>query len=309
MDISRKAKYWIYCLLCLIAITALGTWYFHTNYKVFYNPFQIISNSDIEKNKQGICVEENRKLSESELLQRLFAQRFERYYYMRENERPDSDRVCPDESYCYLQKLPPYTIEEYIRKYIGSKYGLMQPYQGRNDQSIDLLSSDKLFENNAYQNGRFPFSIYLEFGGLPDKFYPSDCCTVIDRNTLKKDMYEIKDQKLLNELSERGLGNYTVIIKSISGIRSNSSDFGISLFHLDNCGNFNEHFDHISDDSYEINIKKGRRYSITRNKIDKIEDISVETSCNPITLEQIIPNDLFFSYYYWHGGQFYECEN
>lgn len=309
MNVSRKIKHPIFCLLCLAAIAALGSWYFHANYKVFYNPFQIISNNDIEKNKQGICVAENRKLSEAELLQRLFAQRFEMYYNLRENERPDSDRVCPDESYCYLQKLPPYTIEEYIRKYIGSKYGLMQPYQGRNDQSIDLLSSDKLFENNAYQNGRFPFSIYLEFGGLSDDFYPSDCCTVIDHNTPKTERYEIKDQKLSNELLERGWGNYTVIIQSILEIDSDSSDFGILFYHLDNCGNFNEYFNHILNNNYQLNTKNRILYSINLGEIDKMKNMAVEMSCRPITLEQIVPNDLFFSRYYWHGGQFYECEN
>ncbi|WP_352340039.1 hypothetical protein, partial [Psychrobacter sp. 16-MNA-CIBAN-0192] len=44
--------------------------FFLSKFQVFWSPFQILSYYDIEKNKQGICLAEGRRLYEKELFVR-----------------------------------------------------------------------------------------------------------------------------------------------------------------------------------------------------------------------------------------------
>ncbi|WP_193617661.1 hypothetical protein [Neisseria mucosa] len=50
--------------------------YFFNNYRIFFSPFEILSNKTIEQNLQGICVDEGRKLSKEELLRRALVSYF-----------------------------------------------------------------------------------------------------------------------------------------------------------------------------------------------------------------------------------------
>lgn len=57
---QKKNKILTAAVLCL-CLLGLAAWYVTANYQIFFHPFQIISNEDVAKNKQGICAAENRK--------------------------------------------------------------------------------------------------------------------------------------------------------------------------------------------------------------------------------------------------------
>ena len=57
-------------ILAILTSVILFSIYFFSNYRIFFSPFEILSNKAIEQNLQGICVDEGRKLNKEELLAR-----------------------------------------------------------------------------------------------------------------------------------------------------------------------------------------------------------------------------------------------
>ena len=99
-------------LVCIFFIIAFGFYYF----RIFLSPLQILSISEIEKNKQGICLAENRKLSEDELLNRGMQSYF-KYLQTAKISLDEANEVqipkCPEN--CIITQLGNYNLLDYLR--------------------------------------------------------------------------------------------------------------------------------------------------------------------------------------------------
>ena len=96
-------------ILAILTSVILFSIYFFSNYRIFFSPFEILSNKTIEQNLQGICVDEGRKLSKEELLRRAlvsyFAHESSGQYFDDPSDYAWKDR-CPTEKSCQLYMMP-----------------------------------------------------------------------------------------------------------------------------------------------------------------------------------------------------------
>lgn len=96
-------------ILSILTSVILSSIYFFSNYRIFFSPFEILSNKTIEQNLQGICVDEGRKLSKEELLRRVLVSYFTHessgQYFDDPSDYAWKDR-CPTEKSCQLYMMP-----------------------------------------------------------------------------------------------------------------------------------------------------------------------------------------------------------
>ena len=254
---QKKNKILTATALCL-CLLGLAAWYIKANYQIFFHPFQIISNEDVAKNKQGICAAENRKLSDDELLKRAMVGYFE---YMQQIEYKDVGdgktirKPCATDD-CYIAILPPLTREQLYQQYILGENETSQPklYDIIQDKQnhIKLTQTAALFKNIKNNS----FSIFLHNNGVTDYFFPQDCCRIVRMEEIEEQFNRDREynlSQLPTFYKERGVANYFLKIDSIDPInvghfRSGSffannptpSDAFVSykLDAIDNCGNF-----------------------------------------------------------------------
>ena len=254
---QKKNKILTAAVLCL-CLLGLAAWYVTANYQIFFHPFQIISNEDVAKNKQGICAAENRKLSDDELLKRAMVGYFE---YMQQIEYKDVGdgktirKPCATDD-CYIAILPPLTREQLYQQYILGESETSQPklYDIIQDKQnhIKLTQTAALFKNIKNNS----FSIFLHNNGVTDYFFPQDCCRIVRMEEIEEQFNRNREYNL-NQVptfyKERGVANYFLklnIVETINARYFHSGSFfannptpsdafvSYKLDAIDNCGNF-----------------------------------------------------------------------
>ena len=172
-------------LVCIFFIIVSTFYYF----RIFLSPLQILSISEIEKNKQGICLAENRKLSEDELLNRGMQSYF-KYLQTAKISLDEENKVqipkCPED--CIITQLGNYNLLDYLRL---NKLNYKENHKGKRIIPQGLkIGSFPINQFGNYINFRNKqnnwFSLYASQNRWDD-FYPNDCCKV---NTL--DFYKKK---------------------------------------------------------------------------------------------------------------------
>ena len=226
-------------MICILFIIAFGFYYF----RIFLSPLQILSISEIEKNKQGICLAENRKLSEDELLNRGMQSYF-KYLQTAKISLDEAHEIqipkCPED--CIITQLENYNLLDYLRlnklNYKENHKGKRIIPQGVKINSFPINQFGNYINFRNKQNNLF--SLYASQNRWDD-FYPNDCCEV---NTL--DFYKKNGLSLENAPKywrSIGKGNFYLTIKYLSMDADDGT--GIKLNYktisLDNCGNINKY--------------------------------------------------------------------
>ena len=242
-------------LICILFIIAFGFYYF----RIFLSPLQILSISEIEKNKQGICLAENRKLSEDELLNRGMQSYF-KYLQTAKISLDEANEVqipkCPEN--CIITQLENYNLLDYLRlnklNYKENHKGKRIIPQGVKINSFPINQFGNYINFRNKQNNLF--SLYASQNRWDD-FYPNDCCEV---NTL--DFYKKNGLSLENAPKywrSIGKGNFYLTIKylSINADTGKSIILDYETISLDNCGNINKKYfneKNNNDDLKKTNI-------------------------------------------------------
>ena len=242
-------------LICILFIIAFGFYYF----RIFLSPLQILSISEIEKNKQGICLAENRKLSEDELLNRGMQSYF-KYLQTAKISLDEANEVqipkCPEN--CIITQLENYNLLDYLRlnklNYKENHKGKRIIPQGVKINSFPINQFGNYINFRNKQNNLF--SLYASQNRWDD-FYPNDCCKV---NTL--DFYKKNGLSLENAPKywrSIGKGNFYLTIKylSINADTGKSIILDYETISLDNCGNINKKYfneKNNNDDLKKTNI-------------------------------------------------------
>ena len=242
-------------MICILFIIAFGFYYF----RIFLSPLQILSISEIEKNKQGICLAENRKLSEDELLNRGMQSYF-KYLQTAKISLDEANEVqipkCPEN--CIITQLENYNLLDYLRlnklNYKENHKGKRIIPQGVKINSFPINQFGNYINFRNKQNNLF--SLYASQNRWDD-FYPNDCCEV---NTL--DFYKKNGLSLENAPKywrSIGKGNFYLTIKylSINADTGKSIILDYETISLDNCGNINKKYfneKNNNDDLKKTNI-------------------------------------------------------
>ena len=242
-------------MICILFIIAFGFYYF----RIFLSPLQILSISEIEKNKQGICLAENRKLSEDELLNRGMQSYF-KYLQTAKISLDEANEVqipkCPEN--CIITQLENYNLLDYLRlnklNYKENHKGKRIIPQGVKINSFPINQFGNYINFRNKQNNLF--SLYASQNRWDD-FYPNDCCKV---NTL--DFYKKNGLSLENAPKywrSIGKGNFYLTIKylSINADTGKSIILDYETISLDNCGNINKKYfneKNNNDDLKKTNI-------------------------------------------------------
>ncbi|AUX62218.1 hypothetical protein BWP33_10640 [Simonsiella muelleri ATCC 29453] len=242
-------------LICILFIIAFGFYYF----RIFLSPLQILSISEIEKNKQGICLAENRKLSEDELLNRGMQSYF-KYLQTAKISLDEANEVqipkCPEN--CIITQLENYNLLDYLRlnklNYKENHKGKRIIPQGVKINSFPINQFGNYINFRNKQNNLF--SLYVS-QNRRDDFYSNDCCKV---NTL--DFYKKNGLSLENAPKywrSIGKGNFYLTIKylSINADTGKSIILDYETISLDNCGNINKKYfneKNNNDDLKKTNI-------------------------------------------------------
>lgn len=307
-------------IIFLLFIITLGGYYFFSNYQVFYNPFEIISNEDVAKNEQGICVAENRKLSEAELVTRFLNNKFISAYYatyhLKEYTDPsfkndDIVKFCPDENSCILRPMPEMTILEYLQKYFLEKNSKQIDFQVQEKQKNDLIffQSPSLFKIENFKNKKFSFSFYSYVIFNYGTFYPDNCCRIIShkeflKNKIKEDSYN--SEEIENIWKKRGWGSYLLNRQSLflgdkNLIELREWEISSSVEAIDNCGM-------NIDDIYQEKLGKTGMGSIIRfgdiNNIVKEKKIICDLSIDFLNHWKYDSRKFSF---YWDNNKLYSC--
>gem|GEM_PF-3448387 len=232
-------------LICILFIIAFGFYYF----RIFLSPLQILSISEIEKNKQGICLAENRKLSEDELLNRGMQSYF-KYLQTAKISLDEANEVqipkCPEN--CIITQLENYNLLDYLRL---NKLNYKENHKGKRIIPQGLkIGSFPINQFGNYINFRNKqnnwFSLYASQNRWDD-FYPNDCCKV---NTL--DFYKKNGLSLENAPKywrSIGKGNFYLTIKYLSMDADDGTEITLNYktISLDNCGNIDEYINNIDE--------------------------------------------------------------
>ena len=242
-------------MICILFIIAFGFYYF----RIFLSPLQILSISEIEKNKQGICLAENRKLSEDELLNRGMQSYF-KYLQTAKISLDEANEIqipkCPEN--CIITQLENYNLLDYLRlnklNYKENHKGKRIIPQGVKINSFPINQFGNYINFRNKQNNLF--SLYASQNRWDD-FYPNDCCKV---NTL--DFYKKNGLSLENAPKywrSIGKGNFYLTIKylSMNAGTGKSITLDYETISLDNCGNINKKYfneKNNNDDLKKTNI-------------------------------------------------------
>ena len=234
-------------MICILFIIAFGFYYF----RIFFSPLQILSISEIEKNKQGICLAENRKLSEDELLNRGMQSYF-KYLQTAKISLDEANEVqipkCPKN--CIITQLGNYNLLDYLRL---NKLNYKENHKGKRIIPQGLkIGSFPINQFGNYINFRNKqnnwFSLYASQNRWDD-FYPNDCCKV---NTL--DFYKKNGLSLENAPKywrSIGKGNFYLTIKYLSMDADDGTEITLNYktISLDNCGNIDEYINNIDKEN------------------------------------------------------------
>ncbi|AUX62219.1 hypothetical protein BWP33_10645 [Simonsiella muelleri ATCC 29453] len=252
MKLKKINRIFLVCIFFII----VSTFYY---FRIFLSPLQILSISEIEKNKQGICLAENRKLSEDELLNRGMQSHF-KYLQTAKISLDEADEIqipkCPED--CIITQLGNYNLLDYLRlnklNYKENHKGKRIIPQGVKINSFPINQFGNYINFRNKQNNLF--SLYASQNRWDD-FYPNDCCKV---NTL--DFYKKNGLSLENAPKywrSIGKGNFYLTIKylSMNAGTGKSITLNYETISLDNCGNINKKYfneKNNNDDLKKTNI-------------------------------------------------------
>ncbi|UBQ54315.1 hypothetical protein JF634_02040 [Simonsiella muelleri] len=252
MKLKKINRIFLVCIFFII----VSTFYY---FRIFLSPLQILSISEIEKNKQGICLAENRKLSEDELLNRGMQSYF-KYLQTAKISLDEANEVqipkCPEN--CIITQLENYNLLDYLRlnklNYKENHKGKRIIPQGVKINSFPINQFGNYINFRNKQNNLF--SLYASQNRWDD-FYPNDCCKV---NTL--DFYKKNGLSLENAPKywrSIGKGNFYLTIKylSMNAGTGKSITLNYETISLDNCGNINKKYfneKNNNDDLKKTNI-------------------------------------------------------
>ena len=252
MKLKKINRIFLVCIFFII----VSTFYY---FRIFLSPLQILSISEIEKNKQGICLAENRKLSEDELLNRGMQSYF-KYLQTAKISLDEAHEIqipkCPED--CIITQLENYNLLDYLRlnklNYKENHKGKRIIPQGVKINSFPINQFGNYINFRNKQNNLF--SLYASQNRWDD-FYPNDCCKV---NTL--DFYKKNGLSLENAPKywrSIGKGNFYLTIKylSINADTGKSIILDYETISLDNCGNINKKYfneKNNNDDLKKTNI-------------------------------------------------------
>ena len=252
MKLKKINRIFLVCIFFII----VSTFYY---FRIFLSPLQILSISEIEKNKQGICLAENRKLSEDELLNRGMQSYF-KYLQTAKISLDEANEIqipkCPEN--CIITQLENYNLLDYLRlnklNYKENHKGKRIIPQGVKINSFPINQFGNYINFRNKQNNLF--SLYASQNRWDD-FYPNDCCKV---NTL--DFYKKNGLSLENAPKywrSIGKGNFYLTIKylSMNAGTGKSITLDYETISLDNCGNINKKYfneKNNNDDLKKTNI-------------------------------------------------------
>lgn len=244
MKLKKINRIFLVCIFFII----VSTFYY---FRIFLSPLQILSISEIEKNKQGICLAENRKLSEDELLNRGMQSYF-KYLQTAKISLDEANEVqipkCPEN--CIITQLGNYNLLDYLRlnklNYKENHKGKRIIPQGVKINSFPINQFGNYINFRNKQNNLF--SLYASQNRWDD-FYPNDCCKV---NTL--DFYKKNGLSLENAPKywrSIGKGNFYLTIKYLSMDADDGTEITLDYetISLDNCGNINKYINNNKDNA------------------------------------------------------------
>ena len=244
MKLKKINRIFLVCIFFII----VSTFYY---FRIFLSPLQILSISEIEKNKQGICLAENRKLSEDELLNRGMQSYF-KYLQTAKISLDEANEVqipkCPKN--CIITQLGNYNLLDYLRL---NKLNYKENHKGKRIIPQGLkIGSFPINQFGNYINFRNKqnnwFSLYASQNRWDD-FYPNDCCKV---NTL--DFYKKNGLSLENAPKywrSIGKGNFYLTIKYLSMDADDGKEIKLDYetISLDNCGNIDKYINNNEDNA------------------------------------------------------------
>lgn len=288
-------------------------------HRIFFSPFQILNLNEISQNQQGICLAENRRLSEHELLNRGMSNYFR---LLQKSEIPlDETREsfmpeCEKE-YCKVTQLNPYSIVDYIKLHennpeIRRTTDTKEGWRKRiSPQGVKLdvftpstVGSQVVFEHQKDNS----FSLYIT-KLLRDHFYPTDCCQVNNLNYFINNGFSLKNMP--TNWRSKGKGNYYLTIKYLSIYNEYGDGSETYLMYetlpLDNCGEvYLEGFsENENSDNPDITRSKNFRFWGSNFKGQDF----IDTKC--VALEKVENRYPFFNKYdvIRQNHQMYLCKD
>ena len=302
-----KNKKIIFAILTSVILFSI---YFFNNYRIFFSPFEILSNKTIEQNLQGICVDEGRKLSKEELLRRAlvsyFAHESSGQYFDDPSDYAWKDR-CPTEKSCQLYMMPAIEMGDYI----FDKEKRISLLKTR-DNGVTFSRADQFFPKNVrYQSHKLPFGFYAS--NRFSSFYPYDCCGIKEKSELLKSDYPFNGTPDL--LEQRGLGNYFLDLKIINLNLTDKMEVYYMRYIINNCGLYlPEKYSSVKGD-YTKHMTTDYGFHINENWIQVVTEIPVgcrkwsngkpDDSVTRLLFKRL---DYIFNYQtIWNGNDFYSC--
>lgn len=233
---------------------------------MFWSPFQILSYDDIEKNKQGICLAEGRRLDRKELFVRAMQGYWDkRIHSVARDINYEGDVImrCQKQSLCEYWKIPePLLLEDYTKAILDRPdtidfKALMTDYF-----QAALFEQDNIANLSQYKDGGFPYSILAAEQGSYS-LIPSDCCQLLTDKQYSQAFIK-QDPEANTEHQQRGNGHYFIKVKEVLlsdpktdgpmvdkpyHLRPRSIHYTISA--ISNCGEFyEEYYESILDFDY-----------------------------------------------------------
>lgn len=220
-------------------------------FRLFFFPLQILSIREIEQNQQGICLAENRKLSEQELLNRGMQSYFQ---YLQTLKVPlNEDRItmidnCPES--CGVTQLAASNLIDYLKlnelNYLNKQKGKRIKPQGEQIRFFKPIELSQYVQFGNKQKNQF--SLYINQTRL-DRFYPNDCCEVNPLSYFTSNGFTLDNMP--KSWRSTGKGNFYLNIKYL--VMDAGSGYEITLQYetvpLDNCGTiYNEYFHNTTED-------------------------------------------------------------
>ena len=248
MKLKKINRIFLVCIFFII----VSTFYY---FRIFLSPLQILSISEIEKNKQGICLAENRKLSEDELLNRGMQGYFK---YLQTVKIPLDEaheiqiQKCLEN--CIITQLGNYNLLDYLRlnklNYKENHKGKRIIPQGVKINSFPINQFGNYINFRNKQNNLF--SLYVSQNRWDD-FYPNDCCEVNTLNFYKKNGLSLEN--IPKYWRSIGKGNFYLTIKYLSMDADDGTEITLNYktISLDNCGNIDEY---INNNEGDTDLKK-----------------------------------------------------
>lgn len=258
----------------LIAVIALSLAFFLSKFQMFWSPFQILSHDDIEKNQQGICLAEDKKLDEQELFVRAMQGYWDKrtHSVLRDiNYEGEIIMRCQKQSLCEYWKIPePLLLGEYTKAILDRPdtidfKALMTDYF-----QAAPFEQDSIANLSQYNNGRFPYSILAAEQGSYSLF-PSDCCQLLTDKQYSQAFIK-QDPEANTEHQQRGNGHYFIKVKDVllSDPKTDGRmmdkpyhlrpDYIHSRIHsISNCGEFYEEYYEsiLNSDSVTLHYEDG----------------------------------------------------